>query len=381
MRHFILAVILVLGLVPYVSAAQLDAKILSGEDSVEPSFQFLRVIYIEYPNGGEISESLRGKRQMVSFVVDSNTPGIDEFVMQLNKNLKLVPSIAVVTDVQINYQAILQGNENYAVVEYNVQLIPTITKHVIAKAFEKSTVDANWRGISLDEPIVFQTMYGSFDVNNPKSALDAMIPNVSEKLKNISILELPLIDASGILDLPLDKWHSLFDNTAIMSDADKYGYSGKYIVTHYSMGECSIFVGMCNDREWVQEIDLDEKYTIRIVESRDDATISLEGYVDSSYIDGIEVFETNLNSLVSQRPATNEFPATIMYGMAGMAAIGAVVMLVKSNRKLKKDKNEGQTGVDPAHLRSYETSNSAGSYKTNRGESLLVSNEKSKMAI
>jgi len=381
MRYLILAIILVLGLVPYASAAQLDAKILSGEDSVEPSFQFLRVIYIEYPDGGEISESLRGKRQMVSFVADSNTPGIDEFVMQLNKNLKSIPSNAVVTDVQINYQAILQGNKNYAVVEYNVQLIPTITKHVLAKAFEKSTVDANWRGISIDEPVAVQTLYGSFDVNNPKSALDAMIPNVSEKLKDISILELPLIDASGILDLPLDKWHSLFDNTAIMSDADKYGYSGKYIVTHYSMGECSIFVGMCNDREWVQEIDLDEKYTIRIVESRDDATISLEGYVDSSQLDRIEVFETNLNSLVTQRPATDEFPATIMYGMAGMAAIGAGIMFVISDRKLKKDKNEGQTGVDPAHLRSYETSNSVGSYKTNRGESLLVSNEKSKMAI
>jgi len=78
---------------------------------------------------------------------------------------------------------------------------------------------------------------------------------------------------------------------------------------------------------------------------------------------------------------TNEFPATIMYGMAGMVIIGAIVMFVISDRKLKNDKNKGQTGVDPAHLRSYETSNSAGSYKTNRGESLLVSNEKSKMAI
>jgi len=380
-RHLLLAVILVSGLVPYASAAQLDAKILSGEDSIEPSFQFLRVIYIEYPNGGEISESLRGKRQMVSFVADSKTPGMDQLVMHLNQNLKSIPSNAVVTDAQINYQAILQGNENYAVVEYNVQLIPTITNHVLAKGFEKSTIDANWRGISLDEPVVFQTVYGSFDVNNPKFALDTMIPNVSEKLKDIVILELPLIDASGILDLPLDKWHSLFDNTAIIPAAEEYGYSGKYIITHYSMGECSIEVGPCNDREWIQEIDLDEKYTIRIVESRDDATISLEGYVDSSHLDGIEVFETDLKSLVTQKPATNEFPATIMYGMAGMAAIGALVMFVISDRKLKKDKNEGQTGVDPAHLRSYETSNSAGGYKTNRGESLLVSNEKSKMAI
>ena len=52
MKYLVLAVILVLGLMPYASAAQLDAVILSGEDSAEPSFQFLRVIYIEYPNGG-----------------------------------------------------------------------------------------------------------------------------------------------------------------------------------------------------------------------------------------------------------------------------------------------------------------------------------------
>ncbi len=70
-----------------------------------------------------------------------------------------------------------------------------------------------------------------------------------------------------------------------------------------------------------------------------------------------------------------------MYGMAGMAAIGGIVMFVFSNRKLKKDQNEGQTGIDPTHLRSYETSTSSGSYKTNRGESYLISNEKSRMPI
>ena len=381
MKHVFLAIILVSGLVPSASAAQLDAKILSGEDVIEPSFQFLRIIYIEYPNGGEISDSLRGKKQTVSFVADTNTPGMDEFVRYLNENLKSIPSNAVVTDAQINYQAILQGNENNSVIEYKVLLIPTITNHVLEKESEKSIVDANWRGISLDEPVMLQTIYGSFDINNPKSALDVMIPNVSEKLLDIAILELPLMDASGILDLPLYKWHSLFDNTAIIPGAVEYKYVGKNVITHYSMGECSIEVGPCNDREWIDEIDLDQKYTIRIVESRDDATISLEGYVDSSQVDGVEVFVTNLKSLVTQKPATDEFPATIMYGMAGMAVIGAVVMFVMSDRKLKKAKDKGQTGIDPAHLRSYETSISSGGYKTNRGESILVATEKSKMAI
>ena len=381
MKHILLAIILVTGLVPYASAVQLDAAILSDENPTEPSFQFLRVIYIEYPNDGDLSESLRKTNQILSFVADSDTPGMDELVVQLNKNLKEISSNAVVTDAKIIYHVILQGNENSAVIEYKVQLIPTITNHVLTTSFEKTVVDANWRGMSIDEPVVLQTVYGSFDVNNPKSALDVMIPDVSEKLQDVSIIQLPLIDASGILDLPLHKWHSMFDNTAIIPGAVEYKYTGKNVITHYSMGECSIDVGPCDDRLWVQEIDLDKKYTIRVIESSDDASISFEGYVDTTRIDGDEVFLTSLKTKVGTDPDTNEFPATVMYGMAGFAAIGGVVMFVISNRKLKKDKNEGQTGVDPAHLIAYETSNSAGGYKTNRGESYLIPSNKSSMPI
>ena len=56
-------------------------------------------------------------------------------------------------------------------------------------------------------------------------------------------------------------------------------------------------------------------------------------------------------------------------------------MLVISDRKIKKTKDQGQTGVDPAHLRAYETSESARGYKTNRGESQLIPSEPSKTAI
>ena len=60
------------------------------------------------------------------------------------------------------------------------------------------------------------------------------------------------------------------------------------------MGECNIGIGPCSDREWREDdLALDVKYSIRVVESSDDATIALEGYVDSSVIDDdIEVFHT-----------------------------------------------------------------------------------------
>jgi hypothetical protein len=381
MKKVILALILMMGLVPFASAAQLDAAILANENMINPSFEFLRVVYIEYPNDGGIADALRGQKQTISFEANTTTSGMSEFVAQLNENLQSIPSNAVITDTKIKYQATLQGNQNNAVIEYKLQVIPTIQNHVLSQDTEKSIVDANWRGIFVSNPVPIQTEYGQFDINNPRSALDVMVPDVSEQLSDVSIISIPLIDASGIMNLPLHKWHSLFDNTAIIPGAVEYKFTGKYVITHYSMGECNIGIGTCEDRKWVEDVNLDKKYTVRIIESRDDATIAIEGYADSSKVDGVDVFHTNLKSLVSQSPEEPGFPATIMYGMAGLAAVGAVAMLVISDRKLKNDKNEGQTGVDPAHLKAYQTSNSSGGYKTNRGEAYLVPNERPKTAI
>ena len=380
MKKFLLGLLIMMGFLPFAHAAQLDATLLEGQEKTQPSFEFLRVIYIEYPNGGMISDSLKGKKIELVFDANSSSPGMNEFISKLNQNLKSIPSNAIVSDAKLHYQATLQGNEKNAVIEYNLTIIPTIENHILFRESEKSTIDVNWRGVSVSDPVWFETEYGNIDVNNPKTALDIMIPNVSEKL-NVSIIELPLIDASEIKKLPLSKWHSLFDNTAIMAEPEKYKFSGKNVITHYSMGECTVFIGTCEDREWKEDLTLDKKYTIRMLESRDDATISIEGYADSNVVNGMEVFQTNLKSLVKQETTSDEFLTVMMYSMAGMAAVGAVVMFVLSDKKLKKEKNQGQTGIDPADLRAYDTSLSSGGYKTNRGESYLFTKTKLKTAI
>ena len=67
--------------------------------------------------------------------------------------------------------------------------------------------------------------------------------------------------------------------------------------------------------------------------------------------------------------------------MAGMAVIGGIIMFFFSSRKLKKDRDQGQTGIDPSQMIAYETSNSAGGYKTNRGEAYLGNSNVSKMPV
>ena len=61
----------------------------------------------------------------------------------------------------------------------------------------------------------------------------------------------------------------------------------------------------------------------------------------------------------------------IIYGMAGMAGIGAIAVLFMSSRKLKAEEGQGQQGIDPSQLQGYATSASSGGYQTVRGEAQL----------
>ena len=373
MKQIILALLILSGSIPSALAAQLDAKILVDEDSISPTFSFLRIIYIEYPEGGEISEFLRGTENIITFSADSRTSDLKPLLNNINRSLESIPSSVFVSDVIVNYQAILIGNQDSTVIELKLQLIPTITNSVISQQGDLRTIDANWRGLSLDSPVIMQTQYGELDINSPKRTLELMAPNVMQKINEneIDILEIPLINSSEIIKLPLYRWHSLFDNTAIIASSEQFNFTGKYVQTHYSMGECNLEIGFCEDRKWIHDFELDKKYRIVMVESRDDASITVEGYADFTTLGPLEVFEANLSAPVKEKPATDEFPALVMYGMAGIAAIGGMTMLVFSNRKLKQDQEQGQTGIDPAHLIAYETSNSSGGYKTNRGETVL----------
>ncbi len=92
MKHLLLVALILSGTLPSVWAAQLDSKITVDDDNISPSFSFLRIIYIEYPEGGEIAQLLRGENQNITFTADSGTPGMKELVNQINENLKSLPS-------------------------------------------------------------------------------------------------------------------------------------------------------------------------------------------------------------------------------------------------------------------------------------------------
>ncbi|MEX0862323.1 hypothetical protein [Nitrosopumilus sp.] len=347
-----------------VYAAQLDATIAKDSQEFVPSFQFMRVVTINHDGDSELYR-LMGNNVKISFDIDkTNAPSL---ISQINSDLK-EKSFAKITDISGTYSAIVSVQEKSIGIEYKITLNPTIQNHYVG---DSDTLDSQWRGFAIKEKIPVNTIYGEYDINSPSSALAVSSMNVLDYLSGsdaLAILETPLIDANGISEFPLSKWESMFDPTAKMSETVNFGFSGN-VITNYSMGICTVYLGLCEDKRVYQEFSIDgEKYSIRLMESQDDATIIIEGYVNESQIGKVEIFTIQDSAPIIVKES--DMQVITMYGMAGIGVGAAAVFFVISDRKIKRTSSV-QTGIDPIHLESVPISSSAGGYQTNRGTSQL----------
>jgi hypothetical protein len=183
------------------------------------------------------------------------------------------------------------------------------------------------------------------------------------------------MNADGIRDQPLGNWHDLFDPTGINIDASTFGLDKSitgFVVHTFTMGESSIREGRQVEKEFEVTFTKDAEYTIRAVESADSATISIIGFAAIGNLGGAEVLGVTPKAPKDYGETTGGgFPIMIIYGMAAMAGIGAIAILIFSSRKLKAEEGQGQRGIDPSQLQSYATSASSGGYQTVRGEAQL----------
>ncbi len=337
--------LLVISNVAPIWAAQLDARIGTRAESSQPTFKFLRSVFIEYPEGGELADLLRGKDVVISFEADSTTPGISDLKSKINKNLSQdLDSTVFVTDLSLTYRAHLVGRGDFTAVDYKIIMIPTITNYVIREATSTAPaiVDSHWRGISINQPVIIKSPeFGDVDINTGGWLFEKEAPDIYSKIIGTEaedVLNIPLVDASMILEQPLSNWHRLFDPTGTLSEASKFGYQGEAVViTSFTMGESSFREGALIEKEHEAEITLDKPYIIRSVESTDSANIQMDGFVTETTIEGVEYFGSSPE--VPEGAATTStggFPVYIIYGMAGAGGAVAVIILFWSDRKLKK---------------------------------------------
>ncbi len=381
MSKSVLLTVLIAGLIVFGTSsaawgAQLDARINPNSDTSNFKMNYQKTFFIEYPNGGQLFDELHTKEWTITGTADSSNPGVQNLITKLNENIADDGSQARISDLTVNYDFHLKGRNLNTSIDYKVVIEGTLVDYVITKDQQRSLVDLGWRGISTDAEIVIDGV----DINHPINLIrdeEPVVYNVVSGTEAESILDKNLLDADFILEQPLTNWHFLFDPTGINVDAGTFGLDetiSGFVVSSWTMGESSIREGRQVERVFEAEISADQNYIVRSVQSSDQGNLAAIGFGALDILDGVEIAGVTPTPPEGYATtSTGEFPVMIVYGMAGMAAIGGIGFFIFSNRALKRQENEqGQTGIDPNRLVGYQTSASSGGYQTNRGEAQLM---------
>ena len=132
---------------------------------------------------------------------------------------------------------------------------------------------------------------------------------------------------------------------------------------------------MCDKKKEIEKINegqftFDKAYSFKSIEASDNANVKVIGFATREVQSDSEVL--GISPTAPEGYATTssgEFPAAVLYGMAGAAAVGGAAIMMMSQRKLKKEKGHyQQTGIDPSQLTGVATSARSGGYQTVRGE-------------
>jgi len=354
-------------------AAQIDARINPNSSESFFDINYQKTIFIEYPNGGILFDELHDKEWTISGTADSSDPGVQKLITLLNNNNRDKGSHARISDLNVTYDFHLKGRNLNTSIDYKVILKGTLTDYVISKDQTKTLIDLGWRGLSADGEIVVDGV----EINHPITVLRENEPAAYDVLAGTEaeqILRKSLINADYILEQPLTNWHFLFDPTGINVDAGTFGLDKSisgFVVSHWTMGESSLREGRQVERVFEAEVTADKNYVVRSVQSSDQGNLSTIGFGALDILDGLEIAGVTPKAPEGYATtSTGEFPVLIVYGMAGVAAIGGIGFFIFSSRSLK-NQDTAQTGIDPSRLTGYQTSSSAGGYQTNRGEAQL----------
>lgn len=370
----LIASLFVIGSSSSVWAAQIDARINPNSNASPFSYNFQKTIFIEYPDGGKLYDALHEKEWTVTGTADSSNPGVQKLIASLNQKILSDKSNAKVSDLNVTYDVHLKGRELNTSIDYKITLKGTLSDYVVTKDQVRTLVDMGWRGMGTNDAVVIDGV----EINFPISIIKDKEPEVEDVLAGTdadSILSKSIINADFILEQPMSNWHFLFDPTGINVDAGTFGLDKSisgFVVSKWTMGESSLREGRQVEKLFEASVSADKNYVVRSVQSSDQGNIAAIGFGALDVLDGLEIAGiTPTPPQGYQTTSTGGFPVTIVYGMAGMAAIGGIAFFIFSNRSLKNQKI-GQQGIDPGRLVSYQTSASAGGYQTNRGEAQLA---------
>jgi len=368
------------GISPVFASSQLEVTIEPTSDTAVAKMTYQRSINIDYSDGGNLADKMNGLTKELSFSADSSNPGVQSLISKINSYILSKDSQALITDLTVDYRTVMTGRTTSMSVDYTVILHPTIQNFVIkaGSGNDPTLIDVDWRGFGAVGPVVISTpAYGDVEINLPISTFERFTPSLALSLKSGDAAEISstrLMNGDEIKDQPIGNWHFLFDPTGIGVDAAQHGFQTGSVISSFTMGESSLREGLIREQVREGSVNIDKTYKVTSFESSGNASIDILGFANRDVLGTSEIFGVTPNAPEGYAStSTGEFPAYILYGMAGMAAAGGAAIMIISQRKLKKEgKDLQQQGIDPSQLTGVQTSASAGGYQTVRGEAQVT---------
>jgi len=356
----VLTALLVLGTVsPIWATVNFNGILPLAGNPINPVYDFEKSFYIEYHSGDKLQSLLQNKNMTVSFTDDANSnPDIKTFMQAINTDIATNEhSTAVMTNLVVKYKVDINGYSDHASFDYKIVLIPTMTGYVISTASttdQPTTIDASWIAFSDNNPVKITTkQYGPIEINAPIGIIQSQLPDVYNEIKGTDALQVfqspYLIDATGLFtQQPLNKWDSLFDPAYTLAETAGYGYQGqKVAVTTYSSGLSGLVTGGLS----VQNVDTHftgsdgTTYHLYTKEQANAGTINVEGHANPNQIQGGWTFATCAQTCAGISNTTaGGTSTTLVYAMAGFAAVIAAGIFWWSNKKMKQVIHEIDTG-------------------------------------
>ena len=335
----VLVGIIVAGSISPAWATYLDITIDPDDDSSPFSISYKNTVDIRYENGGNLSDELLEKKWVISGFADSSHHAVQDLKSKLNEKISSDGSRAVISNLNVTYEIKLNPRAHSSSIAYSVVFEGTLTDYVIAATSEKSLIDLGWRALSVDGPIVID----GIDINIPLNLIRSQEPQVFAHFVGTDaeeILSEPTINADFILEQPLTNWHFLFDPTGINMDAKNYepdkGVEG-HVRSLWMMGGSDHV-----QKTTIADIVSDQKYSVTTAKLQDSATLTVIGFGSLDKLDGIEIVRVFDSLSEGSRIITNDDFPTIIYGMAGLAAIAAIGVFIFRNRSLKNKKQNSR---------------------------------------
>jgi len=367
------------GISPVFASSQLEVTIDPNSDTAIAKMTYQRSINIDYSDGGNLAD-MNGLSKKISFSADSSNPSVQSLISKINSYILSQNSQAQITDLTVEYKSLMTGRSTSMSVDYTVVLHPTIQNFVIKQGSgnDPTLLDVDWRGFGVVGPVVINTLaYGDVEINLPISTFERFTPSLALSIQASDAGQLTntrLMDGDEIKAQPIGNWHFLFDPTGIGADASQYGFQTGSVISSFTMGESSLREGLIREQVHEGSVNIDKTYRVTSFESSGNASIDIIGFANRDVLGTSEIFGVTPNAPEGYASTSSgEFPAYILYGMAGMAAAGGAAMMLISKRKLNKEKGHyQQTGIDPTQLTGVQTSASSGGYQTVRGEAQVT---------